>query len=271
MRSSTPRRHRLFGALLVGTLALAPAALVGADTPPEPTISEDELADLVALVLAELGLPADASGPIVDDVLAGVTARLNELVDQGIVDPDEVDALAEVVEDGDFDDIVPAIVEETRERRDAFREAAETVLTALGVDVPEDGSLKDAIEDAGLTREDLADLFEESGIELPEPPARPDRDECDPTTGEGCPEPPVEQAPARPAPTTTQAPAPTPEPEPAPPTPPAPDYPEAAPRPPASDYPSRGGDENQPAPPPPRPEYPTTESGEPGTDPEESV
>ncbi|MEM9464404.1 MAG: hypothetical protein AAGA90_03480 [Actinomycetota bacterium] len=262
MPPSTSLRHRCAAALLIGGLALAPANLVGAETPADPVIEEEALGELVALVLAELGLPADAAGPIVDDLLAGVADRLNELVEQGIVDPERVDTLADVVEEGGFDDVVPTVVEETRERRDAFRDAAESVLADLGVEVPDEGSLKDAIEAAGLTREALAELLEDSGIELPAPPARPDVNDCA-DGGDGCPSP-RPQPPSRPAAPTTTQPPPPPAEEPAP--TPAPAYPEVAPEP-APEYPTRGGQDapSEPEPPAPRPDYPTAGQGGPDT------
>lgn len=264
MLSLTHSPRRLLAALLVGVLAATPVNLAAAE-PTETTATEhEELAELVALVLAELGLAADPAAPM-DDLIAGVADRVAALVDEGLVDPEGVDALGELIEAGSFDEIV-ATVEAARERRDAFREATEAVLEELGIDVPEDGTLQDAIDASGLTREQLADLVEESGVELPGPPSHAP---CDGDRGAGCDEQPAERAPA-PAPTTTRPPAPVTEPEPEPtpePPPPPPAYPEASPAP-GPDYPTSGGAGSDSAPTP-KPEYPTAGSESP--DPETEV
>lgn len=290
MTSRSSFRHRLFGVLLVGALALGAPATVSAQTEPADTsaVDHDEISELVALVLAELGLPTDDAGPLVERVLGGVTKRINTLVDEGIVDPEQVDSLTTVIEDGGFDDVAE-VVEHARERRTAFRNAAQDALAELGIEVPERGSLNDAIEEAGLTREGLRTILEESGVELPDPPARPERrdpernaDDCE---GDTCPAPSPRQdrertdgeprqAPERtPATTTTQAPV-ADEPAPQPAEPVEAGYPEVAPQPapaPQPEYPARGGERARPERPTPRGDYPSTGAEQPAEQPEEAL
>jgi hypothetical protein len=265
--SRTRRRHRVVGAVLVGALSIGPATLASADTEPDPTIEQTELGLVISTVLAELGLAPDAAGPIVDDLLAGVSERLEALVQEGVVDPDQVEHLAEIVDEGRFDEVVGAVVAKTRERRDAFRDAAESVLTALGIEVPEDGSLIDVIAEAGLTRDVLADLIEDAGIDLPEAPTPPA-----PSTTTTRPPAPATTAP--PAPTPTSAPpvdeTPVDDPDDAPAAPPS-GYPEVAPEPrPAPEYPTRSSQEPEPTAAP-RADYPAVGEDHAGTEPEEAL
>lgn len=249
--------RRIAAAMVITALAFAPATLAQAQTYPtvEPDgggYSDQELADLVRQVLEELGLEPDVVETIVDDLLDGVTERINEMVDEGIVSTDQVDTLADLVDDGAFDQVIPERVDETRERRDAFRAAAEDILADLGIDTPGDRTIREILDEAGLTRDEFRDLLDDAGVELPPRPERddrPDDGENPPPCGESiypvtgpdaeC-RPPADgegegDRPTPPPPTTTA---------------PVGDYPTTRPG---------GGEDRTPPPPPPSSDYPTTE------------
>lgn len=257
--------RRLLALAAVGALAFSSASSVAAQTyptvdPDEPGYGDQNLADLVRRVLYELGLEPEVVESIVDDLLDGVTDRINDMVDAGIVSEDQVDTLAELVDEGGFDEVVPDRVEQTRERRDAFRSAAEDLLAELGIDVPDGASIREVLADNDLSREDFAELLEDAGFEPPARPERPDPEDrpepgtCGestyPVTGPGdtCGPPPGDDGERFPTDDERR---------PAPPSDDEPDEQGPAPRPPAGDYPT-----TEPTPPTtttPSGDYPTTE------------
>ena len=259
--------RRVAAATVITALAFAPATLAQAQTystvePDSGGYGDHELADLVRQILEELGLDADVVETIVDDLLAGVTERINEMVDEGIVSADQVDTLAGLVDDGAFDRVVPDRVDETRERRDAFRSAAEDILADLGIDTPDDRTIREILDEAGLTHDEFRDLLDESGVDLPPRPERDDR----PGDGGG-----EGDRPSPPPPTTT-APADAPPTRPGgdedttpPPPPPSSDYPTTEPTP-TTTVPPAGYPETGPSPAP----EPATGGGYPSTGPSDS-
>ena len=180
----TPALRRLLAIAAVAAMVFASSPV---DAQTYPTVEPDdtdteELAELVREVLEELGVEPEVVRTILDDLLDGVAEHIDALIDEGVVTIDQVETLADLVEDGAFDEIVPQHVEQTRERRDAFRSAAEELLADLGIEVPDGAPIHDALEEHGLSRDDLADLLRDAGFELPERPERPAPEGCEDRT-----------------------------------------------------------------------------------------
>ena len=246
--------------MLTAGLALGPAAVVGAQDA-DPVGPEHTLEDVVARVLAELGLPAPTIDDMMGEVMDGVADHIDTLVEAGIIAPDRVETIAIALEEGTFDEVILSVVEETRERRDAFRDAAASILTDLGIEVPDGVPIRDVLAEADLTPDALGELLTDAGVELPPPPMPPQLpcpDGGPRDAGGECPVPVVEPLPQptvrpTPPPTTTAPPPPTTTEAPAPPT----GYPETGPSTPAPSYPQAGSQPAPADPPPPTPTYPT--------------
>ncbi|MEO0492707.1 MAG: hypothetical protein AAF081_04745 [Actinomycetota bacterium] len=273
----TPRPFVLRRALaLMALVALAFMSIptVAAQTDPavEPPLDDGELSTLVVDLLIELDVDPEIARVIVDSRLDGIAARLDALVEAGALTNAQLRSLAEMLAIGAYDLVAPPRIADARERRDAVRTAAEALLADLGIVTDASTSIRDTLDDNGLSEDDFADLLDEIEFGLPDgtpPPGPTPVDGVDPVEGSTPPPPPpsggggepadTEPTPTAPsgdypttAPTTTVPPYPSgdyPTTEPPPPTTTVPDgdYPTTRPRPPGG---GGGGD------------YPTTRPGD---------
>lgn len=248
---SITRRVALVTAMATLTASLS-VGVAAADTDPstdgtgdvEEAIGPDqELGALIADTLRALGVEPSAIEEIVAAVGHGASLRLGVMLDDGVVTEDQLDALSEHVEEGTLPADIDQVVEETRARRDAFREAAEDLLETFGVDLDPDQPVRDVLVDNEIDPDEFIARLDE---ELPPPPRHGDDEPETP------PEPTYPSTPAA-APTPTTAPPPTTTTPPAPTTstttiPAAPDPAYPTPTPPASQPPTGDYPTHEPAP-----------------------
>lgn len=214
---SARRRVRSL-AVIVAVLVAAtgPAALAGAASPttgPDHGVGREEMSDLVADMLAALGVAAERVDTVVTPLASDVADRLNEMVDEGVLAVEQVEELEARLDEGGLLEASGRFVEDTRLRRDAFHHATRAVLAGLGIDVPDDVRLEDVLRANEVTLADLRDLLVTSGLALPPPPTpRPDPTAGSPVAG------PDDDPPPEPYPTVPPPPAPV-----APPSGPYPD------------------------------------------------
>ena len=237
-------------ALVTATLSVgvAGAADPATDEPDDglETLGPDpQMDDLIADTLRALGVAPAAVDEIIAAIGDGASRRLGVMLDDGVVTEDQLAVLSEHVEAGTLPDDIDRVVDETRARRDAFREAAEDLLGALGVELDPDLPVRDALVDNDIAPDEFIARLDE---ELPPPPGRGDDEPAPPpeptypTTPTPAPRPtPTTTAPPPPPTTTTTVPAAPDAGYPTPPSPPpAAEYPTHDPAP-AHQYPEAGG------------------------------